>query len=139
MNWQTLQQIVNQGESERVELKRSTGQRTDAAKTVCAMLNGVGGFVLFGVHNSKEIMGQDLGTETQDEVLRELQRIEPAALPDCEIVVLDTGRSVIVLRMSGGGGPYTYDGRPYVRVGTMTCPMPRAQFERLLLERMHAS
>ena len=43
MNATTLTEIVARGESERLELKRSTGQRTDAAKTACAMLNGLGG------------------------------------------------------------------------------------------------
>lgn len=37
-----LRKLVSDGESERVEFKRSTGQRTEAAKTVCAMLNGIG-------------------------------------------------------------------------------------------------
>lgn len=35
--------IVLAGEPELVEFKRSTGQRTEGAKTVCAMLNGIGG------------------------------------------------------------------------------------------------
>ena len=42
-----LNAIVAGGESEHVEFKKSTGQRTDAAKAVCAMLNdrdyGIGG------------------------------------------------------------------------------------------------
>ncbi len=49
MNLSELKALVREGESERVEFKRSTGQRTSAAKTVCAMLNGLGGFVIFGV------------------------------------------------------------------------------------------
>ena len=49
MNLKELKAIVAKGESDRVEFKRSTGQRTDAAKAVCALANGLGGFVLFGV------------------------------------------------------------------------------------------
>ncbi len=41
-----LNAIVAGGESEQVEFKKSTGQRTDAAKAVCAMLNAA--VVLFG-------------------------------------------------------------------------------------------
>jgi ATP-dependent DNA helicase RecG len=48
VNLRELQALVAGGESERVEFKRSTGQRTDGARAVCAMLNGLGGFVLFG-------------------------------------------------------------------------------------------
>lgn len=53
MNLKELKGIVVRGESEKVEFKRSTGQRTDACKAVCAMANGLGGFVLFGVTTSR--------------------------------------------------------------------------------------
>jgi hypothetical protein len=46
VNLTELQEFIRSGENERLEFKKSTGQRTDAARTVCAMLNGVGGFVL---------------------------------------------------------------------------------------------
>ena len=49
MNVHELKELVSVGESERAEFKRSTGQRTKAVKTACGMLNGLGGFVLFGV------------------------------------------------------------------------------------------
>ncbi|MCX6990991.1 MAG: putative DNA binding domain-containing protein [Chlamydiae bacterium] len=44
-----LQKLVASGESENLEFKKTTGQRTEAVKTVCALLNGLGGFLLFGV------------------------------------------------------------------------------------------
>ena len=34
--------------------------------------------------------------------------------------------------------PFTYDGRPYQRVGTTTSRMPQDRYEALLLERAHA-
>jgi len=48
LNLKELKQLVKQGESDRLEFKKTTGQRTAAAKTVCAMLNSMGGFVIFG-------------------------------------------------------------------------------------------
>ena len=44
-----LRELVFGGESVYVEFKRSTGQRTEAAKTACGMLDGLGGLVLLGV------------------------------------------------------------------------------------------
>ncbi len=49
MNLKALKELIQGGELEHVEFKRTTGQRTKAARTVCSMLNGLGGFVLFGV------------------------------------------------------------------------------------------
>jgi ATP-dependent DNA helicase RecG len=139
MNLEALTQLVGQGESEHLEFKRSTGQRSDAAKTVCAMLNGLGGFVLFGVTDRGDIVGQQLSARTLEEVVNEMRRIEPPAFPDIETVLLEDDRAVVTLRVPGGGGPYTYDGRPYLRHGPTTSLMPRQRYERLLLERMHAS
>ncbi len=41
MNIRELKELISNGESERLEFKRSTGQRTEPAKAVCAMLNGL--------------------------------------------------------------------------------------------------
>ena len=112
MNLQELTTLVAGGESERVEFKLTTGQRSEAAKTACAMLNGIGGFVLFGVTDKGKIQGQDLGARTLEEIVQEIRRIEPPAFPDIETVILANGNTVIALRVPGGGGPYVYDGRP---------------------------
>jgi len=139
MNLSELEKLVGGGESGRVEFKRSTGQRTQGAKAVCAMLNGAGGFVLFGVSDKGKLAGQAVSESTLNEIANELAKIEPPAFPDTEAVPIGGDRSVVVLRVPGGGGPYTYDGRPYVRSAATTRIMPQRQYERLLLERMHAS
>lgn len=139
MNLESLKQLTAQGESERLEFKTTTGQRSEAAKTVCAMLNGVGGFVLFGVTNDGEIRGQDCSPRTLEDITHELSKIEPPAFPDIETLILDNGKTVIALRIPGYGGLYTYDARPFMRQGATTRIMPRARYERLLLERMHGS
>jgi ATP-dependent DNA helicase RecG len=140
MNLQELNELVTQGESERLEFKRSTGQLVPGAQTVCALLNGTGGFVLFGVNDRGEVVGQEVVARTVEEITQALRRIEPPSFPDIETVPLESGRSVIALRVSkGGSGPYTYDGRPYVRQGPTTSVMPRERYEQLLIERMHAT
>lgn len=139
MNHQELTELVSAGESERIEFKKTTGQRSEAMRTVCAMLNGLGGFVLFGVTDKGKVIGQPVVTHTLGEIAAELKKIEPPAFPDVETVALPNGNSIIALRVPGGGGPYTYDGRAYVRNGPTTSTMPQRRYERLLLERMHAS
>ena len=139
MNVHELKELVLGGESERVEFKRSTGQRTDAARTTCGMLNGLGGFVLFGVTDSGDMVGQQVSAKTLEDIAAELRRIEPPAFPDIETISLEKGMSVIALIVSGGGGPYTYDGRVYLRHGSTTTVMPRDEYERRLVERLHAT
>ena len=138
MNLEELKQLIKNGESERLEFKRSTGQRSEAAKTVCAMLNGVGGFVLIGVSDKGEILGQHVISKTLEDMAIEMRRISPPAFPEMEAVTIGNEKSVIVLRVNGERGTYTYEGRPYLRYGSTTQIMPREEYEQRLLERLHA-
>jgi ATP-dependent DNA helicase RecG len=58
-------------------------------------------------------------------------------LPDVDRVELPDGLTVLALRVPALAGPYTYDGRPYLRNGPTTIVMPQVLYERKLLERMH--
>lgn len=139
MNLQELNDLIRGGECDRVEFKKTTGQRSEAIRAACGMLNGVGGFVLFGVTPAGKLVGQTVTTQTLEEVHNELRKIEPPAFPDVETVALSDGNSAIALRVPGGGGPYAYDGRPYMRNGPTTITMPQLIYERKLLERSHAT
>ena len=107
MNLDDLKGLVRKGESDRLELKRSTGQRTAAATTVCAMLNGLGGFVIFGVTDDGQIVGQHVSPRTLEEFANELRNIDPPAFPDIETIHTGGDKAVIVISVPGGGGPYT--------------------------------
>lgn len=127
--------IVQGGESPQVEFKRSTGQRSAAARTVCAMLNGRGGHVLFGVTDNGDIVGQEVSDSTRQDIARELSQIEPQVVLDPEIVPIEGDRAVIVISVPGDRtGPYTYDGRPYVRQGPTTRQMEQETYEQRLVE-----
>ena len=133
-----LAAIVRSGESEQVEFKKTTGQRSDGAKTVCAMLNGQGGFVLFGVTDAGEVRGQQVSASTLEDLVHELRRIDPQPLLNPERVPLDSGLELIVIPVPGrSGGPYTYEARPYIRQGPTTLVMPQDEYGRRLVERAH--
>ena|GEM_PF-133328 len=134
-----IERVVAGGESAQVEFKLSTGQRTDAAKAACGMLNGNGGFVLFGVRDDGRIVGQQVTAGTLEDVAREIRRIDPQPLLSPETVHLGDGRAVVLIRVPRGAGPYTYDGRPYARVGPTTVLMASEHYEQMLVERMHPS
>jgi ATP-dependent DNA helicase RecG len=127
------------GQSETLELKRSTGQRREAARTLCAMLNHRGGQVLFGVESDGRIVGQQVSDHTLEEIAQEVREIEPPAFPSIDRVAVGGGREVLVVGVPvGHSQPYSYRGRPYRRVGTTNQPMSRDEYNRVLLERLHA-
>ena len=130
--------LAAQGETAQIEFKRTTGQRTEAAKTVCAMLNSTGGVVLIGVRDDGEIIGQQVTAHTIEEVTHELRRIDPPVFPVIETIALNETRSILTIQVATGNQrPYTFDGRAYLRHGPTTQMMPRAVYEQLLTETMH--
>jgi len=121
-----LEQIVARGESEQVAFKTSTGQRADAVKTVCGMLNRAGGWVLFGVDRGI-ITGQPVSDDTLESLVRELSRIEPPACVTPEVIELAPGKGVILVRVPKASGSFRYDGRSYQRVGSTTSPVEKEE------------
>ena len=126
------------GESETLEFKRTTGERREAMRTVCAMLNHRGGRILFGVESDGRVIGQQVSDRTIEEVAQELQEIDPPAFPSIDRVALDNGHEVLVMMVSTGQSrPYSYRGQAYRRVGNTSPVMSRDEYNRVLLERLH--
>lgn len=135
-----LQTWIVQGESEAQEFKQTTGQRTDACKTLCAFLNHRGGRVIFGITPDHKLAGQQVSDKTLQSLVTEIQNIEPPVFPNIEQVSVNDGRGAIVVSINQGGRqPYTYKNRPYKRVGSSTLEMSRDEYNRILLEQMHAT
>ena len=138
MNLQQLKRLVAVGESDQVEFKKSTGELKGGMQTLCGFLNHNGGKVLFGVTNRGAIIGQDIRESTLLDVSRDVVRIEPPATITQMRVSVEGSREVLMMETTDRSlAPYTYDGRPYRRIGTTTSVMPQAEYERRLLERDH--
>jgi ATP-dependent DNA helicase RecG len=140
MNLATLQHLIAQGESETLELKRSTAELRRAGETLCAFLNGEGGQVLVGVAPDGNAVGQEVSDGTMREVAAMLGRFEPAARVEIERIDVGGGRSVIVLSAPSARehAPFTFEGKAYKRVGSTTTVMAQDEYGRLLLDRNHS-
>lgn len=138
MNQKELEQLVQLGESETLEFKKSTAQIRRAMETLCGMLNGAGGKVLIGVTPEGKICGQAVSDKTLREVAEQMGRFEPPV--DIRQVQIDLGdgKEVLVLEAQPDPTrrPYVFDGRPYQRVGPTTSVMPQETYHRLLAERL---
>jgi ATP-dependent DNA helicase RecG len=126
------------GESETMEFKRTTGERREAARTLCAMLNHRGGRVLFGIEASGRVLGQQVSDHTVEEVVQELCEIDPPVFPSVDRVPLSNGHEVLVVSVPmGQNRPYSYRGQAYRRVGNTSQVLSREEYNRMLLERVH--
>lgn len=125
------------GESETLEFKRTTGERREAARTLCAMLNHRGGRALFGVEADGRVVGQQVSDHTIEEVAHELREIDPPAFPTIDRVPLGNGEVLVVGVSTGQNRPYSYRGQAYRRVGNTSQALSRDEYNRMLLERVH--
>ena len=134
-----IARIVAAGESETLEFKSTTGARREAARTVCAMLNQQGGQVLFGVTPDGQVVGQQIGDRTIEDIGEELARIDPPAFPSVERIPVADNRAVIAIIVNRGQArPFMYRGCAYRRVGNTTVEMRANEYQRMLFERMHS-
>ena len=103
------------------------------------MLNRRGGHVVFGIDDAKRITGQEIGGDTLRDIQSELARIDPPAYPSVSTIEVDSGRSVVVVSVNAGASkPYSYRGTPYQRVADTTVQMAGEEYQRILVERLHA-
>jgi ATP-dependent DNA helicase RecG len=138
MTLSDIESWVRRGESETLELKRSTSERREAARTLSAMLNHQGGRVIFGVEPDGRIVGQMVSDRTVEEVAQELGEIEPPVFPSIERVDVTEGRQLLVVTaQKGSAQPYSYRGQAYRRVGNTSQQLSREEYNRILMERLH--
>ena len=134
-----IQRLIQNDETRTLELKKTTGELKDGMRSACALLNTSGGWVLFGVApGTLHIIGQQVTESTRREIAHELTKLEPSIdLPVEYVDIPDReGFQVIAIRLDGasfGEVPYTYDGKPYLRVESTTIVMPRDIFEERLM------
>src|SRR3972149_3907604 len=139
LTFAAVKRLVAAGESETLGLKRTTGELRETGQTLCGFLNQRGGVVVFGVAADGRIVGQEVNDGTLRDVAAAMRDIDPAPQVDVRRIDAGGGRSLIVLRAdAGSAAPYTYDGRPFIRIGSTTRRMKREEYERLLLARLHA-
>ena len=136
--------LVAEGESQTLELKKSTAEKDRACRTLCAMANGQGGVVVFGVTPAGKAVGQHVTDRTLEELAQEFQGFEPPLFPALErkLLVGADGNSLELLWVQVDKvrhAPVTFRGVPYERVLNTTRMMPRAVYQRVLLESLHGT
>ena len=137
-NLDIVKELIAGAESDTVEFKETTGQLERGVETLCAFLNGTGGIVLFGVTDKGKIIGQKVSDRTKRDIAEAIRRIEPFA--NMEISCIDspdTDNSIIALSAEEQRymRPFSYKGRAYQRIESVTSSMPQEIYNQLGLYR----
>jgi predicted HTH transcriptional regulator len=87
---QAIQTLIAAGESLTLELKKSTAEKNRACRSLCALANGQGGQVVFGVTPAGKVLGQKVTDHTLEELAQEFQGFEPPLTPHLTRIAVAT-------------------------------------------------
>jgi len=126
MNIADLQQLVSLGESERLELKRTTSELRVGWKPFAPFSTDRADMCSSGEPQGRG-RGQQVSEQTFHEIAAQLQRLEPPAQVVIKRIQVRPDREVISLEAKANqeAGPFTFDTRPFERVGNTTRKMRR--------------
>ena len=134
INLEYIKALASNHEGVDVEFKETTGQLNRGMETLCGMLNGKGGIVIFGVTNEGKIVGQEVGDKTTREIGEALRKFDPALdIEPIYIPIDETGKYLIAFYSDGleSDKPYMWDGKAYQRHDSVTTVMPREKLIKL--------
>lgn len=86
-----IRNIASNNEGVDVEFKETTGQLNRGMETLCGMINGRGGIVVFGVNNKGKIIGQEISDKTTREIGDALGRFDPVIDIQPQYIQLEMG------------------------------------------------
>ena len=121
-------------ETENLEFKTTTGEIKEALNSIVAMLNKSGyGTIYFGVDNKGNVVGQDIGSMTLNDVSQNITRdISPAIVPKISLELLED-KNVIKVEFSGSEKPYSVKGKYFIRFGDEDRLLTTQQLRELII------
>jgi len=130
-----LKEIIENGETEEVEFKKSTAQLEKGLRAICAFLNHKGGAVYFGIDNKTQV-GQQVSDPTLRTISQKVrQKIKPEITPEITVHGDGRGKVIKVAVKEGLNKLYYLDGVAYKRVGTENPIIPPEEIERIITEK----
>lgn len=129
-----IRKLIQHGEGVDVEFKETTGQLRRGMETLCGMLNGNGGLVVFGITNQGKIVGQEVSDKTTREIGEVLGKFEPSVNIQPIYILLENSEKQLIAFYSDGKAnnkPYMWDGKAYRRHDSVTSTMTRDDIMRM--------
>lgn len=120
-------------ETELIEFKKSTSETKEGIISISSILNKHGkGVLYFGVKDNGDIIGQEIGKDTERKLSRDISdNIKPAIWYEVNTRHADDGKAFIEVLFNGANAPYSAYGRYYQRFADEDKQISDAELERL--------
>ena len=105
-------------ETEFIEFKKSTSETKEGLISIASILNKhKKGNLYFGVKDNGDVIGQDIGKDTERKLSRDISdNIKPAVWYEITTRHSDDGRQFIEVAFNGSNAPYSAYGKYYERL-----------------------
>jgi len=136
-----LEELVNKGETQTLEFKKSLSLQRKGLKALCAIVNSdlARGRVIFGIDADGTVCGIEQGNlDTAQRSLSQTIRskFEPQLVVQMEVLELNARQILVLSAERDRGIPYhEYDGRAYIREGTESRKLSLGEKQQLSRKR----
>lgn len=124
-------------ETEFIEFKKSTSETKEGIISIASILNKhKKGSLYFGVKDNGDVIGQDIGKDTERKLSRDISdNIKPAVWYEITTRHSDDGKAFIEVSFNGSSTPYSAYGKYYERFADEDKQMSDTELEKLFKER----
>ncbi len=126
-------ELLEDDEKENVEFKTSLSEIDEILKTISAFSNKMGGTILVGVNNDRDIVGVDIGANTLENLANNIRReTDPQIYPFIDYSE-QNDKTIIQIEVSESDSkPVFYRDKAYIRVGRTNQRLSSTEIRRLI-------
>lgn len=130
-----LREIINGGEGSRVEFKRSVPSKVrELTEEVCGFANAVGGYLVIGVDDNNNIVGEDINNAKRAAIEGSISEISPAVRYELYSVDIDGMEVWVIETFMGKAKPYVFSGSIFLREGAACRKVTRVEDMRCFFQ-----
>src|SRR5689334_6694135 len=110
--------LISNGETDRIEYKKSLAELDKLGKVLCGLLNAKNGYGFIGITDSGKLIGSEITDSTKQKLTIFKNYFDPWPPIEIDYVALpDTNKQIIVLecKAPNDDGPYTFKDKPYLK------------------------
>lgn len=132
MDQEQLKELIEGGESGKVEFKKSLNLSESIGKTISSFSNASGGTIVIGVTDSGNIKGVDIGKNTLEKLANRIKHhTDPKIFPNITTEKIDNKDVVIIELNESFEKPVFYRKKAYKRVGKSTHKLNSSEIRNL--------
>lgn len=138
MNKREFEKLIEKGESQTLEFKKSLAERNEILETISAFANTEGGYILIGIEENKEgSVKSILGIKTEGKIIERLtneikQNTDPVVFPSIKIEKIKDKNVLLIEIQENSIKPVFAKGKIYKRVGKTNQKLSTLEIRELI-------